>query len=596
MNDQYQYFGDNLTPSIAQELIRELFAGKTIERQEIIKTVDEEHLERGGAPAKSVYHPVERSLTSMKKSGRAENPEHGLWCILSEEPSQDEASQSEKSAQIETLDQFMVWARQFERGEYVFRGVPNEAYGIQASAYRRPEEKDRSFEKFLHINKDLIREARLRGYDQKDGRELKELEILADLQHFNAATCLIDFSHSAQVALFFACQPSPEKPRDCEKSQESKKPPKGKVFVERNQPPRFKEITPKLLREDIDYFLKDGEESQLYHWQPRQQNHRIIAQQSIFLFGSYEFDPDGECVIAGDSKENILKELQKVSGITEDRLFPDFEGFARLRGGNAPYTELTPSEYKNRGSLAYERGDYKDAITDYDIAIDKDPNYAEAYYLRGLTRRSLKQREESIVDFDDAIRLNPNRAEAYYERGLAKGSLERYEEAVVDSDEAIRLNPDYTKAYLLRGGVRFNLERYEEAIVDFTSVLRLDPKHTEAYYWRGRAKYSLKRYEEAIVDFDEAIHLSIENSRNYYWRGISKKQLGQNAASIVDFDRAIRLEPTYAYSHYHRGEAKFNLNRSAEAKADLGEALSLAKQSDDDAIIRWILNLLDKIE
>ena len=600
MNDQYQYFGDNLTPSIAQELIRELFAGKTIERQEIIKTVDEEHLERGGAPAKSVYHPVERSLTSMKKSGLAENPEHGLWCILSEEPSQDEASgeasQSEKSAQIKTLDQFMVWARQFERGEYVFRGVPNEAYGIQASAYRRPEEKDRSFEKFLHINKDLIREARLRGYDQKDGRELKELEILADLQHFNAATCLIDFSHSAQVALFFACQPSPEKPRDCENSQESKKPPRGNVFVIRNQPPRFREITPKLLREDIDYFLKDGEESQLYHWQPRQQNHRIIAQQSIFLFGSYEFDPEGECVIAGDSKENILKELQKVSGITEDRLFPDFEGFARLRGGDAPYTELTPSEYKNRGSLAHERGDYKDAITDYDIAIDKDPNYAEAYYLRGCARLSLKQQEESIVDFDDAIRLNLNRAEAYYERGRAKYGLKRYEEAIVDFNDAIHLNPDYTKAYYVRGAAKYRLEQYEEAIVDFNDAIRLDPKHTEAHYWRGLAKYLLERYEEAIVDFDDAIHLSIENPRVYYWRGISKKRLGQNAASIVDFDRAIRLEPTLAYSHYHRGEAKFNLNRSAEAKADLEEALSLAKQSDDDAIIRWILNLLDKIE
>ena len=586
MNDQYQYFGDNLTPSIAQELIRELFAGKTIERQEIIKTVDEEHLERGGAPAKSVYHPVEQSLTSMKKSGRAENPEHGLWCILSEEPSQDEASgeasPSEKSTQIKTLDQFMVWARQFERGEYVFRGVPNAEYGIQASAYRRPDENDRSFEKFLHINKDLIREAKLRGYHQKDGRELKELEILADLQHFGAATYLIDFSHSAQVALFFACQRSKEL--------------NGKVFSVRNQPPRFKEIILEMLEKDIDDFLEDGEESQLYHWQPRQQNHRIIAQQSIFLFGSYEFDPDGECVIAGDSKENILKELQKVSGITEDRLFPDFEGFARMRGGNAPYTELTPSEYKNRGSLAYERGDYKDAITDYDIAIDKDPNYAEAYYLRGLTRKSLEQREESIVDFDDAIRLNPNRAEAYYERGSAKGNLGRYEESIVDFDDAIRLNPEHTKAYYWRGGVRYNLKRYEEAIVDFTSALRLDPKHAETSYWRGRAKYDLKRYEEAIVDFDDAIHISTKDLRVYYWRGLSKMQLGQNDASIVDFDRAIRLEPTFAYSHYHRGEVKFNLNRSAEAKADLEEALSLAKQSDDDAIIRWILNILDKIE
>ena len=594
MNDQYQYFGDNLTPSIAQELIRELFAGKTIERQEIIKTVDEEHLERGGAPAKSVYHPVERSLTSMKKSGLAENPEHGLWCILSEEPSQDEASgeasQSEKSAQIKTLDQFMEWARQFERGEYVFRGVPKAEYGIQASAYRRPDEKDRSFEKFLHINKDLIREARLRGYDQKEGRELKELEILADLQHFNAATCLIDFSYSAQVALFFACQPGFKKPHVSEKSQN------GKIFVVRNQPPRFKEITPELLKEDIDDFLKDGEESQLYHWQPRQQNHRIIAQQSIFLFGSYEFDPGDECVIAGDSKENILKELQKVSGITEDRLFPDFEGFARLRGGDAPYTELTPSEYKNRGSLAYERRDYKDAITDYDIAIDKYPNYAEAYYLRGLARKSLKQREESIVDFDEAIRLNPERTETYYERGAAQFLLERYEEAVVDFDDAIRLNPDYTEAYYLRGRANGNLGKYEEAVVDFTDAIHLNPKHTEAYYLRGRAKYDLERYEEAIVDFDDAIHLSIKDPLVYYWRGLSKKRLEQNAASIVDFDRAIRLQPTYAYSHYHRGEAKFNLNRSAEAKADLEEALSLAKQSDDDALIRWILNLLDKIE
>ena len=569
--------GHIFTPPMIQLLIQELFAGQTVPIQQIRTRVDEVITERGGQTSTgTVSCPVTHALLKLKEHGLANNLEHGIWSIYPEK-------QSEERSEIETLDQFMVWARQFERGEYVFRGVPNEAYGIQASAYRRPEEKDRSFEKFLHINKDLIREARLRGYDQKDGRELKELEILADLQHFNAATCLIDFSHSAQVALFFACQQSQE-------------PLNSKVFVVRNQPPRFKEITPKLLREDIDYFLKDGEESQLYHWQPRQQNHRIIAQQSIFLFGNYEFDPDDECVIAGDSKENILKELQKVSGITEDRLFPDFEGFARGRGGNAPYTELTPSEYKNRGSLAYERGDYKDAITDYDIAIDKDPNYAEAYYLRGLARGSLKQREESIVDFDEAIRLNSDYAEAYYERGRAKGNLERYEEAIVDFDEAIRLNSDYTEVYLLRGRAKGNLERYEEAIVDFTSTLRLDPKHTEAYYWRGRAKYSLKRYEEAIVDFDEAIHLSIENPRVYYWRGLSKKRLEQNAASIVDFDIAIRLEPTYAYSHYHRGYAKFNLQHFTEAKADLKEALSLAKQSDNDALIRWILNLLDKIK
>ena len=247
-----------------------------------------------------------------------------------------------------------------------------------------------------------------------------------------------------------------------------------------------------MLREDIDYFLKDGEESQLYHWQPRQQNHRIIAQQSIFLFGNYEFNPDDECIIAEDCKRDILSELQKVSGITEDRLFPDFEGFARVRGEDAPYTELTPSEYKNRGSLAYERGDYKDAITDYDIAIDKDPNYAEAYYLRGLTRRSLKQQKESIVDLDDAIRLNSSHAEAYYERGAAEYNLQQHEEAIVDFTEVVRLESKHAKAYYLRGAAKYSLERYEEAIVDFDEAIRLNPEHTNAYYWRGRAEIQFR--------------------------------------------------------------------------------------------------------
>ena len=591
MNNQYQYVGKPLTPSIARELIGELFAGKTAERQEIIKTVDEVHRERGGEPAKFDYDPVGPVLSSMKKSGLAENPEHSLWHILSEEVSEAEASeetsQSEESAQIKTLDEFMAWAKQFDSGVSVFRGVSNEAYGIQASAYRRPEKEERSFEKFRYINRDLIREARLRGYDQKEGRELKPLEILAELQHFQAATCLIDFTHSAQIALFFACQPT------------SKEPANGKVFAVRNQPPRFKEIAPDLLKEEIDAFLKDDKEAQLYYWQPRHQNHRIIAQQSIFLFGNYEFEPDKECVIAEDRKEDILKELQNVSGITEDRLFPDFEGFARVRGGEAPYTELTPSDYKTRGRLAHERGDYKDAIADYDIAIDKNPHDAETYYLRGRAQDELRELEEAIVDFDHAIRLDSKNKKAYYFRGHAKYHLDQYEEAIVDFDHVIRLDSktEYTQyAYFTRGLAKYLLDQYEEAIVDFDHVIRLDSEYKNAYYWRARAKYDLERYEEAIVDFDEAIHISVEEKRVYYWRGLSKKRLKQYPAAIADFDRAIRLEPTHAYSHYHRGGAKFELERFDEAEIDLQRALSLAKQSDNDEMIGWILNLRKEIE
>ena len=70
--------------------------------------------------------------------------------------------QKEGQMRITTLNEFMEWAQQLPAGECLFRGVPDEQYGIQASAYRRPKKEDRGAEKFLQINRSLIRDVRLR--------------------------------------------------------------------------------------------------------------------------------------------------------------------------------------------------------------------------------------------------------------------------------------------------------------------------------------------------------------------------------------------------------------------------------------------------
>ena len=85
MNDQYKYFEKSLTPNIARELIQELFAEQTVQKQEIVRGVDKTHLERGGLPPKVKHiHPITIALSAMKRSGLAENPKHGFWSILSE--------------------------------------------------------------------------------------------------------------------------------------------------------------------------------------------------------------------------------------------------------------------------------------------------------------------------------------------------------------------------------------------------------------------------------------------------------------------------------------------------------------------------------
>ena len=267
-----------------------------------------------------------------------------------------------ESRRVKTLSSFIKWAAQFNDGQYLFRGVSKDSYEIEASAYRRlPEAQRNNPARLLRVNQELIEKARLLGHDQKNGQRLSDLELLAELQHFGAATCLIDFTRNALVALWMACQQSTAGEAN------------GTVFAVRSdESDRLETITPKLVTDkDIDYFFREDEQRgySLYQWQPKYQNNRIIAQQSVFIFGGAQVEIEAECVILKSSKEDVLTSLDKVSGISEGSIYPDFDGFARLHAQNKSYTEPNPQGSLQRGIEAHQRGDLDDAIGHYDEVI-----------------------------------------------------------------------------------------------------------------------------------------------------------------------------------------------------------------------------------
>ena len=422
---------------------------------------------------------------------------------------------------ISSLGEFIEWINQLGPGKYLFRGVPNAKYRIQASAYRRPKKDTRNFDRFLQINKHLIAEARLRGHGEKDGRELGDLEILAQLQHFGAATCLIDFTHNAQIALYFACQKdlkwekkSQDSDQNSLKSQNSKTAPDGKVYAVRNDPLRFKKVTPDLLKKNIDYFLpRYKRKHQLYHWEPGYQNNRIIAQQSIFVFGTdelfglYELDESEACVIKENYKKDILIELEQVSGITQAMLFPDFDGFARLHHEDIPYTEPSASDYFNRAVQASGSAQYEEAILNYNKAIELDPKDFEIYEWRAVAKNQLGRNEEAINDYNKMIELYPS-ALTYERRGKFLFRLKRYQQAIADFSKMIELSPDIPFGYILRGEAKCELGKQQEAIADFDTVIQIDPGDISTYRLRGNAKEQIRDLEGAKADFQKALTLA----------------------------------------------------------------------------------------
>ena len=354
----------------------------------------------------------------------------------------------EEPTLVRTVSEFMKWASQFNQGGYLFRGVTNKDYDISASAYRRlkntrgsNEDRSVEFEKFAQINRGLIRDVRLRDLDWKNGRKLRDLEILAELQHYRAATCLIDFTYNALIALWFACDQNSENASEC-----------GKVVaVQTGQGHQFRDLTLDLLEKDIDYFFlgNDGEiYQQLYKWQPPHQNSRIAAQQSIFLFGAAEINSDQGCIILGSKKKEIHESLKQVHGITGAMLFPDFEGFARQHNQHAPYTHLAASQYRDLGHQKMEEGETEETIAAFTEAIKIDPGESSDYQNRGAARemllfqsgaRDIKQYRGVLADYTEAINLDSNAPVSYYQRGILTAKVGRTHEAVLDLEKALHI-------------------------------------------------------------------------------------------------------------------------------------------------------------
>jgi tetratricopeptide (TPR) repeat protein len=163
-------------------------------------------------------------------------------------------------------------------------------------------------------------------------------------------------------------------------------------------------------------------------------------------------------------------------------------------------------DYVNQGMKWDKKGEYDQAIAQYDQAIRLDPAYALAYKNRGLAWYEKQQYDRAIADYDQAIRFDPNYALAYNSRGIAWDEKQDYDRAVADYDQAIRLDPNDARPYYNRGTAWQNKGEYDKAIADYDQAIKLAPS-AAAYTNRGFAWSNKKQYDRAVADYDQAIRL-----------------------------------------------------------------------------------------
>ena len=334
-----------------------------------------------------------------------------------------------------------------------------------------------------------------------------EFGIMAELQHYGGATNLIDFTTDYLIALFFACDGHHDK--------------EGRVILLQKT-------------EAIKDWVKE----------PRNPQHRVIAQKSIFVRpprGFIEPHDVGIVIIPADLKQPLLQYLRKYHGISTETIYNDLHGFIRHESIHyRAYIDF----YIGLSHLFLEEFDY--AIVAFTKAIDLYPNFAAAYSNLGMAYGQKGDLDRAIVNLDKAIELNPNYADAYSNRGLASSLKGNYASAIVNLDKAIELNPNYAAAYLNRGAANLQKGDLDRAIVDLDKAIELNPNFVKAYNNRGIVYRKQGMVERGIEDFNRAIELNPNFAEAYNSRGTAYRNQGKVEHAIEDYTRAIETQTRFS--------------------------------------------------
>ena len=164
----------------------------------------------------------------------------------------------------------------------------------------------------------------------------------------------------------------------------------------------------------------------------------------------------------------------------------------------------SPKELTQKGRELYEKREYMEALLNLNKALETDPAYSNAYYVRGNIKDAFDDRHGAMKDYNAAIEKNPKFADAFFARGNVKMKLQDYYGAISDYSAAIALNENYIEAYFNRGKAKQMLQAYEDAINDCSKIIQINPRSIDAYYMRGILRINFGDVKNGCLDLSKA--------------------------------------------------------------------------------------------
>ena len=287
---------------------------------------------------------------------------------------------------------------------------------------------------------------------------------------------------------------------------------------------------------------------------------------------------------------------------------------------------LLPADAEVRyylGNAYRARGDVDGAIDAYRRAVERRPDFTEAYNELGRAllergepepakealRRALAGRpddaaalgnlanalrvmgrvREAVDGYRRVVALAPGLAEAHHNLGTALWELGEHAEAIACYRRALGLRPAYHEALAHLAQALEASGRAPEALAHFQQALAASPESADLQSAYGALLVRLRRYDAAAEAYRRSLAIRPQDAGSYASLGYVERCRGDLHAAIESCRRAIAIDAASASAWLNLGNALLDLGQLPEAEGSYRRALLLAP---DDPLVHTALAML----